>query len=100
MLDRVNQANGLDNSLDHEEKMALDKIKSDVQVAKQEKRKHQPKSSKQQSTNENTCKWRISKPMGGRMLDVDPILTEDEKYEAQSATKLVFKKGTNVYSDI
>ncbi|KFA73098.1 hypothetical protein S40288_02754 [Stachybotrys chartarum IBT 40288] len=24
--------------------------------------------------------WRVSKPMGGRMLDIDPILTEDEKY--------------------
>ena len=23
--------------------------------------------------------WRISKPMGGRMLDVDPILTADEQ---------------------
>ncbi|ODA76111.1 hypothetical protein RJ55_08394 [Drechmeria coniospora] len=24
--------------------------------------------------------WRISKPMGGRMLDIDPILTTDEKH--------------------
>ncbi|KAK5992780.1 U3 small nucleolar RNA-associated 17-like protein [Cladobotryum mycophilum] len=24
--------------------------------------------------------WRISKPMGGRMLDIDPILTADEQY--------------------
>lgn len=23
--------------------------------------------------------WRVSKPMGGRMLDIDPILTEDEQ---------------------
>lgn len=23
--------------------------------------------------------WRMSKPMGGRMLDIDPILTADEK---------------------
>lgn len=23
--------------------------------------------------------WKISKPMGGRMLDIDPILTVDEK---------------------
>jgi NET1-associated nuclear protein 1 (U3 small nucleolar RNA-associated protein 17) len=23
--------------------------------------------------------WRISKPMGGRMLDIDPILTDDEQ---------------------
>ncbi|KAJ6442967.1 WD repeat-containing protein 75 [Purpureocillium lavendulum] len=24
--------------------------------------------------------WRISKPMGGRMLDIDPILTADDRY--------------------
>ncbi|KAG9256022.1 uncharacterized protein F5Z01DRAFT_533253 [Emericellopsis atlantica] len=24
--------------------------------------------------------WRISKPMGGRMLDLDPILTDDDQY--------------------
>lgn len=23
--------------------------------------------------------WRVSKPMGGRMLDIDPILTPDEQ---------------------
>jgi NET1-associated nuclear protein 1 (U3 small nucleolar RNA-associated protein 17) len=23
--------------------------------------------------------WRISKPMGGRMLDIDPILTQDDQ---------------------
>lgn len=28
---------------------------------------------------ESETGWRISKPMGGRMLDVDPILTEDEQ---------------------
>lgn len=26
--------------------------------------------------------WRVSKPIGGRMLDIDPILTEDEQYVA------------------
>lgn len=24
--------------------------------------------------------WQISKPVGGRMLDIDPILTNDEQY--------------------
>ena len=23
--------------------------------------------------------WRVSKPMGGRMLDIDPVITEDEQ---------------------
>lgn len=29
---------------------------------------------------ENEAGWRISRPMGGRMLDVDPILTENGQY--------------------
>lgn len=29
--------------------------------------------------NEADGGWRVSKPMGGRMLDIDPILTEDEQ---------------------
>ena len=28
----------------------------------------------------DASRWRVSKPMGGRMLDIDPILVEDEKY--------------------
>jgi NET1-associated nuclear protein 1 (U3 small nucleolar RNA-associated protein 17) len=28
--------------------------------------------------------WKVSKAMGGRMLDIDPILTRDEKYVALS----------------
>src|SRR5687767_2263447 len=27
--------------------------------------------------------WRVSKPIGGRMLDIDAILTDDEQYAAQ-----------------
>ncbi|KAG5997043.1 hypothetical protein E4U52_005186 [Claviceps spartinae] len=33
--------------------------------------------------------WKISKPMGGRMLDIDPILTEDEKH-------LIFTYNTSI----
>ena len=29
--------------------------------------------------NEAEGGWRVSKPMGGRMLDIDPILTADEQ---------------------
>lgn len=43
--------------------------------------KHKPRS---QSNGENTKskalqKWRISEPMGGRMSDIDPIFSADEK---------------------
>ena len=32
------------------------------------------------TTFENEAGWRISKPMGGRMLDIDAILTEHDQY--------------------
>ena len=31
-------------------------------------------------TFDNGESWKLSKPIGGRMLDIDPILTEDEQY--------------------
>ncbi|KAL6876606.1 hypothetical protein J3F83DRAFT_726411 [Trichoderma novae-zelandiae] len=31
-------------------------------------------------SSEGEAGWRISKPMGGRMLDIDPILTQDDQY--------------------
>lgn len=30
-------------------------------------------------TTDGASAWKTSKPMGGRMLDIDPILTEDEE---------------------
>ncbi|KAJ3471347.1 hypothetical protein MRS44_001446 [Fusarium solani] len=37
--------------------------------------------------------WRVSKPMGGRMLDIDPILTEDEQHLI-----LAYNTSIQVYS--
>jgi NET1-associated nuclear protein 1 (U3 small nucleolar RNA-associated protein 17) len=31
--------------------------------------------------------WRVSKPMGGRMLDIDPILTDDDRYVTWSLVR-------------
>ncbi|KAG6009749.1 hypothetical protein E4U21_001498 [Claviceps maximensis] len=39
--------------------------------------------------------WRVSKPMGGRMLDIDPILTADEKYLI-----LTYNTSLQIYSTI
>ncbi|KAI3322715.1 WD40 repeat-like protein [Xylariaceae sp. AK1471] len=91
--EHASQVNGLENSSDHEEKMALDIVKSDVQVTKQEKHKRQPKTQKLKSTKDNTCKWRVSKPIGGRMLNIDPILTEDEKHMI-----LAYNTSLQIYS--
>lgn len=33
-----------------------------------------------QQTEDGEAGWRVSKPMGGRMLDIDPILTADEQF--------------------
>ncbi|KAF5629216.1 small nucleolar ribonucleoprotein [Fusarium sp. NRRL 52700] len=30
--------------------------------------------------NDTEAGWRVSKPMGGRMLDIDPVLTENEQF--------------------
>ncbi|KAI1762336.1 sporulation protein [Hypoxylon sp. FL1150] len=32
------------------------------------------------SPNEASSPWKVSKPMGGRMLNIDPVLTDDEKH--------------------
>lgn len=32
-----------------------------------------------ESTENGESGWKVSKPMGGRMLDIDPILTDDEQ---------------------
>ncbi|KAF2964080.1 hypothetical protein GQX73_g9497 [Xylaria multiplex] len=65
--------NGTEDSPDHE-RMAMDLVKSDARVEKQEKRERRSKAT------DNSCKWSVSKPIGGRILNIDPILTEDEKH--------------------
>ncbi|KAK7430245.1 NET1-associated nuclear protein 1 [Neonectria magnoliae] len=39
--------------------------------------------------------WRVSKPMGGRMLDIDPILTTDDQYLI-----LTYNTSIQVYSAV
>ncbi|KAJ4131071.1 NET1-associated nuclear protein 1 [Fusarium equiseti] len=39
--------------------------------------------------------WRVSKPMGGRMLDIDPVMTEDEQYLI-----LAYNTSIQVYSAV
>ncbi|KAK7408775.1 NET1-associated nuclear protein 1 [Neonectria punicea] len=39
--------------------------------------------------------WRVSKPMGGRMLDIDPILTTDDQYLI-----LAYNTSIQVYSAV
>ncbi|KAI8965429.1 WD40 repeat-like protein [Daldinia sp. FL1419] len=52
-----------------------------------EKKRHQARHGDHMQT------WKISKPMGGRIMDVDPILTEDEKHLI-----LAYNTSIQVYS--
>ncbi|KAI0405794.1 WD40 repeat-like protein [Xylaria palmicola] len=79
------QAGGAANALGGEERMPLDKAKPDNQVERHGKREHRSRSRKDgavkaNAVKANACRWSVSKPVGGRMLDIDPILTEDEKH--------------------
>ncbi|OTB05670.1 hypothetical protein M426DRAFT_128199 [Hypoxylon sp. CI-4A] len=80
-------ANGPDN-------MEIATVNSDTQIVKK-KKKHGKRGVKlhEKLHEEPTTTWKISKPMGGRMLDIDPILTEDEKHMI-----LAYNTSIQVYS--
>ncbi|KAI0976671.1 WD40-repeat-containing domain protein [Xylaria arbuscula] len=88
----ASRVNGAESSPSREI-MTMDTIKSEVPAEKKGKRQHRPRAQKQVATEANTCKWRISKPIGGRMLNIDPILTEDEKHLV-----LAYNTSLQVYS--
>ncbi|KAI1106163.1 sporulation protein [Jackrogersella minutella] len=63
-------------------------------VVNKEKQRHQNRqNSDNQTLNDSSSTWKVSKPMGGRMLNIDPILTEDEKYLI-----LAYNTSIQVYS--
>ncbi|KAI0426872.1 WD40-repeat-containing domain protein [Xylaria sp. FL1042] len=86
------RVNGAENSVDHEGRI-LDVVKSEAQVDKKEKRQHRSRTKKDLAARDNACKWRVSKPIGGRILNIDPILTEDEKHLI-----LAYNTSLQVYS--
>ncbi|KAI1435554.1 WD40 repeat-like protein [Xylaria sp. CBS 124048] len=49
-----------------------------VDAQKKPSRRSKPRSGK--TAKDNTRKWQISKPIGGRILNIDPILTDDDKH--------------------
>ncbi|KAJ8127565.1 hypothetical protein O1611_g6071 [Lasiodiplodia mahajangana] len=87
------QVNGAEDDSDHEEGMALTIVKSDGPVEKREKRRHRSKNSEGGESKDGIHKWRVSKPIGGRILNIDPILSDDEKHLI-----LTYKKSLRVYS--
>ncbi|KAI0452680.1 WD40-repeat-containing domain protein [Xylaria acuta] len=87
------QVNGSENGPGHEEGMILDTVKADDQVGQQEKRKHRSRTRKGGILKDGGCTWKVSKPIGGRMLDIDPVLTDDEKHLI-----LAYNTSLQVYS--
>ncbi|KAI1749663.1 WD40-repeat-containing domain protein [Xylaria castorea] len=87
------QANGSENGPDHEEGMVLDIAEIDDRAGQQEKRKHRSKPRNGGALKDSGCTWKVSKPIGGRMLDIDPILTDDEKHLI-----LAYNTSLQVYS--
>ncbi|KAI8628911.1 WD40 repeat-like protein [Xylariaceae sp. FL1651] len=89
----VSEVNGLGDATKHEGKVALNVVESNGQVEGRGKHKRRSRNRKGQTTDGSTYRWRISMPMGGRMLNLDPILTDDEKHLI-----LAYNTSLQVYS--
>ncbi|KAI0473784.1 WD40 repeat-like protein [Xylariaceae sp. FL0804] len=79
----VTPANGLPKPSVQEESHVLDVVKVPDPVARSQRPEGPGKGSShtmRKSKGRNAATWRISQPMGGRILDIDPILTNDGKY--------------------
>ncbi|KAI0151625.1 WD40 repeat-like protein [Xylariaceae sp. FL1272] len=81
------QPNGPDN-------MVLDVVQSTVESpAKSNDKALRHKSSKAHYINRRSGKWTRSRPIGGKMLNIDPILTDDEQHLI-----LAYNTSLQVYS--
>ncbi|KAI3340683.1 WD40-repeat-containing domain protein [Ustulina deusta] len=85
-------ANGAEDGPGHEG-MMLHVVKSETQAEKKDTRQHRSKSPKEVAAKGDACQWMVSEPLGGRMLNIDPILTDDEKYLI-----LAYNTSLQVYS--
>ncbi|KAI1821278.1 WD40 repeat-like protein [Xylaria intraflava] len=83
----VIEANGIEGTSTPE------KVNPDGQVDAQGERDCRPRTRTGKATKGQTGKWKVSKPIGGRILDIDPILTEDEKHLI-----LAYNTSLQVYS--
>lgn len=65
-------------------------------LAEEEKLKKSQAQQAKQAKQENKAKrlsshaWKLSQPIGGRMVPVDPVFTEDERYAAVSKAQTAF----------
>ncbi|KAI0009428.1 sporulation protein [Xylariaceae sp. FL0662B] len=80
---------------DGSEDMTTAVVNAGAQAPKKKKRHHRSKEKEEhdQLLEDHQSTWRISQPMGGRMLNIDPIFTEDEKHLI-----LAYNTSIQVYS--
>ncbi|OTA64016.1 sporulation protein [Hypoxylon sp. EC38] len=88
------QVNGVSLSAKNPENSVATIVSSGNLVSKKKKRRHQKGGEEYSQSGDNSSSiWRVSKPMGGRIMDIDPILTEDEKHLI-----LAYNTSIQVYS--
>ncbi|KAI1392876.1 sporulation protein [Hypoxylon trugodes] len=75
----ASQTNGFTAPSDNPKNSSAAAINTNTSVATKEKQRHGSKKNRQ-SSKETLPIWRVSKAMGGRMMNIDPILTDDEKH--------------------
>ncbi|KAI0837605.1 sporulation protein [Hypoxylon sp. FL0890] len=75
------EVNGVTLSSEKPEDMVATIVPPENSVARKKKRKNRTKGERHNQTEDGrSSAWRVSKPMGGRILNIDPILTEDERH--------------------
>ncbi|KAL7620248.1 NET1-associated nuclear protein 1 [Parahypoxylon ruwenzoriense] len=89
----ASQANGLPVSSEHPDSAIANPVNSNALITKDRRQHRTKKGERSQARGDNSSAWRISVPMGGRMLNIDPILTEDEKHLI-----LAYNTSIQVYS--
>ncbi|KAI0149752.1 sporulation protein [Hypoxylon sp. NC0597] len=88
------QVNGVSPSARNPENTVATVVSSDNLVSKKKKRRHRKRGEERsQGVDGGFSIWRVSKPMGGRIMDIDPILTEDERHLI-----LAYNTSIQVYS--
>jgi NET1-associated nuclear protein 1 (U3 small nucleolar RNA-associated protein 17) len=90
-LVRTNGTNGdginLQKNSNHAEAVEFEGFVDEQKTQREEESRRKKKRHSEGSSSSHTWKgpsyvWKLSESIGGRILDVDPVFTEDEKYAA------------------
>ncbi|KAI0380197.1 sporulation protein [Hypomontagnella monticulosa] len=87
----ASQTNGVEIASENPEDLTVAMTNPDPSIAK--KKKHRSRSKREKRDEGRRSTWTVSKPMGGRIMNIDPILTDDEKHLI-----LAYNTSIQVYS--